>query len=44
METEANEASAQRFLDEVINRGNVALVDELLAPGWYRRWCSCASR
>ena len=32
MTTEENKASARRFLDEVVNRGNVALIDELLAP------------
>ncbi len=32
MTTEANKASARRFVDEVVNRGNLALIDELLAP------------
>ena len=32
MTTEANKASAHRFFDEVANRGNLALIDELLAP------------
>jgi steroid delta-isomerase-like uncharacterized protein len=32
MTTEANKASAQRFVDEVVNRGNLGLIDELLAP------------
>jgi steroid delta-isomerase-like uncharacterized protein len=32
MTTEANKASARRFVDEVINRGNLAFIDELLAP------------
>ena len=32
MTTEENKAIARRFVDEVINRGNVALIDELAAP------------
>jgi steroid delta-isomerase-like uncharacterized protein len=32
MTMEANKASARRFVDEVVNRGNLALIDELLAP------------
>ena len=32
MGTRENKASASRFLEEVINRGNVALIDELSAP------------
>jgi Predicted ester cyclase len=32
MTTEANKASARRFTDEVVNGGNLALIDELLAP------------
>lgn len=32
MTTEANKASAQRFVDEVVNGGNLALIDELQAP------------
>ncbi|MDQ6795444.1 MAG: ester cyclase, partial [Chloroflexota bacterium] len=32
MTTEANKASAQRFVDEVVNGGNLAHIDELLAP------------
>jgi steroid delta-isomerase-like uncharacterized protein len=37
MTTEANKASASRFVDEVVNRGNVALIDELLAPDFVDR-------
>jgi Predicted ester cyclase len=32
MTTEANKASARRMVDEVVNRGNLALIDELMAP------------
>ncbi len=32
MTTEANKATARRFADEVLNRGNLALIDELVAP------------
>jgi len=32
MTTEANKASVRRFVDEVLNRGNLALIDELTAP------------
>lgn len=32
MGTQENKASARRFMEEVINGGNVALVDELTAP------------
>ena len=32
MTTEANKISAQRMVDEVVNTGNFALIDELLAP------------
>ena len=32
MTTESNKASAQRFVDEVVNGGNLALIDELQAP------------
>ena len=31
---ERNKASIVRFYDEVINRGNVAAVDELMEPGF----------
>jgi predicted ester cyclase len=34
MTTEANKASARRFIDEVVNRGNVALIDELASPNY----------
>jgi predicted ester cyclase len=37
MGTEENKASARRFLEEVVNGGNVALVDELSAPGFVDR-------
>ncbi len=32
MTTEANKASARRMVDEVVNQGNFALIDELMAP------------
>lgn len=32
MGSEENKASARRFLDEVMNRGNVAVIDELTSP------------
>lgn len=32
MSVEANKASAKRFVDEVVNKGNLALIDELVAP------------
>jgi steroid delta-isomerase-like uncharacterized protein len=32
MGVEENKANARRFVDEVINRGNLAAVDELTAP------------
>ena len=32
MTTEENKANARRFVDEVVSRGNLALIDELLAP------------
>lgn len=31
-QTEANKALARRFVEEVVNQGNLALVDELIAP------------
>jgi steroid delta-isomerase-like uncharacterized protein len=34
MGTEENKASANRFLEEVVNRGNVGVIDELTAPNW----------
>jgi predicted ester cyclase len=34
MTTEANKASARRFIDEVVNRGNVAVIDELAGPNY----------
>ena len=34
MTMEANKANARRFVDEVINRGNVAVIDELAAPNY----------
>ncbi len=34
MTTEANKANARRFVDEVVNRGNLALIDELTAPNF----------
>ena len=32
MGTQENKASARRFMEEVINRGNVAAIDELSSP------------
>ncbi len=34
MGTEENKASARRFLEEIVNRGNVAVIDEVTAPGF----------
>jgi predicted ester cyclase len=34
MTTEANKANARRFIDEVVNRGNVAVIDELSGPNF----------
>jgi len=34
MTTEENKASGRRFLDEVINRGNLAVLDELTGPNF----------
>ena len=34
MTMEANKASARRFVDEVINRGNFAVLDELSGPNF----------
>lgn len=34
MGTEENKASAARFLDEVINRGNLGVIDELTGDGF----------
>ena len=32
-DTEANKALVRRFFEEVMNEGNVDLVDEIFAPG-----------
>jgi steroid delta-isomerase-like uncharacterized protein len=34
MGTQENKASASRFLEEVINKGNVAVIDELSSPNF----------
>ncbi len=34
MTTEANKANARRFVDEVVNGGNLALIDELTGPNF----------
>jgi steroid delta-isomerase-like uncharacterized protein len=34
MGTEENKANSRRFVDEVINRGNFAVVDELASPNF----------
>jgi steroid delta-isomerase-like uncharacterized protein len=34
MGTQENKAAARRFLEEVVNRGNVAVVDELSGPNF----------
>jgi steroid delta-isomerase-like uncharacterized protein len=34
MGTQENKASARRFLEEVMNRGNVAVIDELSSPSF----------
>ena len=37
MTTEANKANARRFVDEVVNRGNIAVIDELAGPNFVDR-------
>jgi steroid delta-isomerase-like uncharacterized protein len=37
MSTEQNKALLGRFIEEVFNRGNVSVVDELLAPDFVER-------
>ncbi len=37
MSIEQNKATCRRFVDEVINRGNLAVVDELVAPEFVDR-------
>jgi steroid delta-isomerase-like uncharacterized protein len=34
MTVEMNKANARRFIDEVVNRGNVAVIDELASPNY----------
>jgi steroid delta-isomerase-like uncharacterized protein len=34
MGTQENQANARRFLEEVVNRGNVAVIDELSSPNF----------
>jgi steroid delta-isomerase-like uncharacterized protein len=34
MGTQENKASSRRFLDEVLNRGNLAVIDELTGPNF----------
>jgi len=34
MGTQENKASAHRFLEEVVNRGNVSIIDELASPSF----------
>ena len=34
MSTEENKATVRRYFEEVLNQGNLALVDELNAPNW----------
>ncbi len=34
MTTEENKANSRRFLDEVLNRGNLAVIDELTGPNF----------
>ena len=34
MGTQENQANARRFLEEVVNRGNVAVIDELSSPSF----------
>ncbi len=34
MTTEENKASGRRFVDEVLNRGNLAVIDELTGPNF----------
>ena len=35
MGTQENKASGRRFLDEVVNRGNLAVIDELTGPSFF---------
>jgi predicted SnoaL-like aldol condensation-catalyzing enzyme len=37
MSIEANKALARRFVDEIANRGNLAIADELFAPDFETR-------
>jgi steroid delta-isomerase-like uncharacterized protein len=37
MSIEANKALARRFIDEIANRGNLAIADELFAPDFETR-------
>ena len=37
MSTEQNKALFRRFMDEVFNRGNISLVDEVCAPDFVER-------
>jgi steroid delta-isomerase-like uncharacterized protein len=34
MSTEGNKAVARRFLEEILNRGNLAAIPEVIAPNW----------
>ena len=34
MSTEENKASVRRDIEEVFNKGNIAVVDDLIAPNW----------
>ena len=36
MTTEENKANSRRFLDEVLNRGNLGVIDELMARAQVR--------
>jgi steroid delta-isomerase-like uncharacterized protein len=41
MSTETNQAIVRRYIDEAWNRGNVAVIDELMAPNYLRHINGC---
>ena len=41
MSTEENERIVRRYIEEAWNRGNVSVVDELMAPGYKRHVNGC---
>lgn len=44
MSTEENKALDRRFIDEAWNRGNMAIIDELVAATTWRCTCTWSSR